>query len=139
MTENVLENGSRFVELPQHTDERGHLTYIEQREDVPIDIERVYYIYDVPGDCVRGEHAHEELEQVMIAVSGSFDVLLDDGADQTEVTLDSPDEGLYLAPMTWREMYGFSEDAVCLVLASEPYDEADYIHDYEAFQRPSDT
>lgn len=135
MIDRVLDNGSGFVDLTQYTDERGHLTYIEQSEDVPIGIERVYYIYDAPGDCVRGEHAHVELEQVMIAVAGSFEVLVDDGEDQTEVTLDQPDKGLYLSRMTWREMYGFSENAVCLVLASEPYDEEDYIHEYEEFQR----
>lgn len=139
MVDKKLKNGCKCFKLPVHTDERGSISYIEESKDIPINIQRVYYIYNVPNGCRRGKHAHRKLEQVMIAVSGEFDVYIDDGEDSTHVTLNSPDRGLYLAPMTWRELYGFTEDAVCLVLASELYDEADYIHQYDTFEQLSST
>lgn len=134
MPERILENGARILELPEFVDGRGGLTYIEQSNHVPFDIKRVYHIYDVPPDQTRGEHAHEDLEQVLIAVSGKFTINIDDGRVSESVTLNKENEGLYLPSMTWREMKGFSEHAVCLVLASEYYDEEDYIDDYERFR-----
>lgn len=133
MSETVLQNGSRLLELPRFTDERGSLTYVEQQNHLPFELKRVYYIYDVPNDETRGKHAHIDLEQVLVAASGRFDVVVDDAKERHRVTLDSPDEGLYLPGMTWREMENFSDDAVCLVFASEYYDEDDYVHDYDAF------
>lgn len=137
MAEPVLDNGSQLLDFPKLTDERGSLTFLEGSEHVPFDIRRVYYIYDVPKNQTRGEHAHEDLDQVLVAVSGQFKVEIDDGRSRTTVTLDSPDEGLYLTGLTWREMRAFSEHAVCLVLASDYYDEDDYVHNYEEFQRLS--
>ncbi len=133
MTEPLLPNGARLLDLPKFTDERGSLTYVEQQNHLPFELRRAYYIYDVPGDEVRGEHAHIDLEQVLVAASGRFDVVVDDGEDRRTVTLDAPDEGLYLPGMTWRAMTNFSEDAVCLVFASEYYDEDDYVHEYDEF------
>lgn len=126
-----------LIDLPVEADSRGRLTYVEQRDQVPFDIKRIYYIYDVPEDAVRGEHAHEALEQVLIAVNGRLDVVVDDGEATDKVTLDSPGVGLYLPSMRWRTMERFSTDAVCLVLASDYYDPSDYIHEYEAFRTRS--
>ena len=123
-----------YVELPLETDDRGSLVYVEQSEHIPFNIKRVYYIYDVPESRVRGEHAHEDLEQVLIALSGRLDVIVDDGLARERVTLDQPHRGLYLPPMTWREMENFTPGTVCLVLASDYYDPDDYVHDYGQFQ-----
>ena len=130
--QNGLQIGHR-IDLPKVTDERGALTYVEAEDHVPIDFPRVYYIYDAPNDAIRGEHAHGELEQVMVAVSGSFEITLDNGVERLTVSLDDPSEGLYIPPMTWRELRAFSDGAVCLVFASERYDEDDYIDDYNVF------
>lgn len=121
------------LDLPQFSDERGKLTYIEQDNHVPFEIKRVYYLYDVPADKVRGEHAHKELRQILIPLNGSLKVEVDDGEERKEFSLDAPNEGLYIPPMMWRELKQFSENAVCLVIADDYYDEDDYIHDYSEF------
>ena len=119
--------------FPPHGDERGQLIAIEERKDLPFEIKRVYYIYDTLPGVRRGFHAHRCLEQILVCVHGSCKVLLDNGKEQETVTLDNPSDGLYISNDTWREMYDFSEGAVLLVLASEYYDEADYIRNYEDF------
>lgn len=124
---------AKLVELPRVTDPRGNLTFIEGSRHVPFAIARVYYLYDVPGGETRGGHAHRALEQFIIAMSGSFDVVLDDGRDQRTVNLNRSYYGLYLPRMVWRELVNFSSGSVCAVLASEYYDEADYFRDYDEF------
>lgn len=120
-------------DLPKISDPRGNLTFIEGKRHVPFDIERVYYLYDVPGGAERGGHAHKELEQLIIAMSGSFDVVLDDGANRKRVHLNRSYNGLYVCPMIWRELDNFSSGSVCMVLASNKYDESDYYREYEDF------
>lgn len=123
----------RILELPKIADPRGNLTFIESGRHVPFEIRRAYYLYDVPGGATRGGHAHRTLHQFLIAMSGSFDVVLDDGRNRVRHHLNRSYYGLYIAPMVWREMDNFSSGSVCLVLASDFYDEADYIRDYETF------
>ncbi len=120
-------------QFPPHGDERGQLIAIEAMKHIPFPVKRVYYIYDTLPGVRRGFHAHRNLEQILICVSGSCMIHLDNGFETQEVRLDSPAEGLYIANDMWREMYDFSSDAVLLVLASEIYDEADYIRDYDTF------
>ena len=122
-----------IIELPVIADTRGNLTVVEGNEHIPFDIKRVYYLYDVPGGAARGGHAHKNLQQIIIALSGSFDVLLDDGVDTKTYTLNRAFQGLYLSNMIWRELDNFTSGAVCMVLASERYDENDYYRDYEEF------
>ena len=122
-------------ELPIIPDDRGSLTFIEGERHVPFSIERVYYVYDVPVNSRRGGHAHAELEQVLIAVSGSLDVIVDDGASRQTFGLSKPAQGLYIGPMVWREMENFSRGAVCLVIASRLFEESDYFRDYDVFTR----
>lgn len=124
-----------LLDLPVIEDRRGNLTFIEGNEHIPFAIQRVYYLYDVPGGESRAGHAHRHLEQLLIAASGSFDIVVDDGADRRVFTLNRSYRGLYLPPMLWREIQNFSSGAVCLVLASLPYDESDYFRDYEEFVR----
>lgn len=119
--------------FPPHGDDRGQLVAIEIGQDIPFTVRRVYYIYDTLPGVRRGFHAHRNLEQILICVSGSCKIHLDDGYDTAEVTLDDPNKGLYISNDMWREMYDFSEGAVLLVLASEHYDEADYIRNYDDF------
>lgn len=119
--------------FPPHGDDRGQLVAIEAMEDVPFPVRRVYYIYDTLPGVRRGFHAHRDLQQILVCVSGSCKIHLDNGFDTAEVVLDKPNEGLYISNDMWREMYDFSEGAVLLVLASQHYDEADYIRDYEEF------
>ena len=123
----------RIIELPKITDPRGNLTFIEGNRHIPFEIKRVYYLYDVPGGATRGGHAHKELEQLIIAISGSFDVLLDDGDERKCFHLNRSYFGLYVPSMIWRELENFSSASVCLVLASQEYDEADYYRDYDEF------
>lgn len=123
----------RIIDLPQIHDPRGDLTFVEGRNQVPFDIARVYYLYNVPVDAERGGHAHRELEQVVFALSGSFRMKVDDGHDKSEYLLRDPRKGLYISRLVWREMDRFSQGAVCMVLASHPYDEADYFRDYSEF------
>lgn len=122
-----------ITELPRIQDPRGNLTFVEAGKQAPFDIRRVYYLYDVPGGSERGGHAHFQLHQLMIAMSGSFDIVLDDGFDRKRVHLNRSYNALYIPPMTWRELDNFSSGSVCMVLASEHFDEADYIRDYSAF------
>lgn len=123
----------KMYQFPPHGDDRGQLIAIEEGKDLPFDVKRVYYIYDTLPGVRRGFHAHRCLQQILICVSGSCRIHLDNGHDTAEVLLDKPSEGLYIANDMWREMYDFSPDAVLLVLASEYYDEADYIRNYEDF------
>lgn len=116
-----------------HGDSRGQLVAIEQLKDIPFEIKRIYYLYDTTEGITRGYHAHKNLQQVLICVHGSCKIRLDDGKSKEIVTLDKPNEGLYVANNMWREMFDFSPDAVLMVLASELYDEADYIRDYDEF------
>ncbi len=111
----------------------GNITIIEGQENVPFDIKRIYYLYDIPGGEARGGHAHKALYQIIVAASGAFDVLLDDGVNKKVVTLNRPDYGLFIVPGIWRELYEFSSGAICLVLASEKYDALDYMRDYPEF------
>ena len=123
----------KTIDLPRFSDTRGVLTSIESLVDLPFQIERLYYLYDIPDSSRRGGHAHKELTQLMIAISGSFEVHLDDGFQKKTVTLSKPDIGLQICPMIWRELDSFSPGAVCLVLASLHYDESDYFREYSDF------
>ena len=128
-----LEN-CKLIELPQVKDHRGNLSFIETGRHVPFEIRRVYYLYDVPGGAERGGHAHRQLEAFIIAMSGSFDVVLDDGGAQKRFHLNRSYFGLYVSPMVWRELDNFSSGSVSMVLASDFYDEADYIRDYDTYK-----
>lgn len=123
----------KIIELPKITDPRGNLTVAEQMKNVPFEIKRVYWTYDVPGGESRGGHAHKDLYQLVVAMSGSFTVTLDNGKEQVTVLLNHPWQGLLIEPGTWRTLDDFSSGAVCMVLASELYDEDDYIYEYEDF------
>ena len=123
----------RIIELPKITDPRGNLTVAEAFKNVPFDIRRAYWVYDVPGGESRGGHAHKRLRQLVIAMSGSFTVTLDNGHEQQKYLLNHPWEGLLIETETWRTLDDFSSGAVCLVLASEPFEEDDYICDYDEF------
>ena len=125
----------KLYQFPPHGDDRGQLIAIEEGKDLPFDVKRVYYIYDTLPGVRRGFHAHRCLEQILICVSGSCKIHLDNGTETAEVLLDKPWEGLYIANNMWREMYDFSPGAVLLVLASEFYDEKDYIRNYEDFKK----
>lgn len=116
-----------------HGDERGQLVALEEFKDIPFKIKRVYYIYDTLPNVIRGYHAHKNLKQILICVHGSCKIKLDNGKEKEIVTLEKPNEGLFVDNNMWREMYDFSEDAVLLVLASELYDENDYIRNYDDF------
>jgi hypothetical protein len=125
--------GCRIVELPRIADARGNLTFIEGGTHVPFDVARVYYLYDVPGGEFRGGHAHRQLQQLIVAAAGSFDVIVDDGTRSERFFLNRSYYGLLVPRMIWRELDNFSSGSVCLVLASHPYDEADYYRDYDEF------
>jgi len=123
------------LELHKIEDPRGNLTFIENNRHIPFSIKRVYYLYDVPGGAERGGHAHKALHQLIIAISGSFDVIISDGNNEKKFTLNRSFQGLYICPMVWRHLNNFSSGAVCLVLASDYYDEADYYRDYSEFKK----
>ncbi len=123
----------RIIDLPQITDPRGNLTFIEGTRHVPFEIKRVYYLYDVPGGATRAGHGHKTLAQLMIAMSGSFDVELDDGRAKKKYHLNRSHYGLYVSPMIWREIDNFSSGSVCMVLASELFQESDYYREYSEF------
>lgn len=125
----------RIIDLPRIRDPRGNLTFIEGERHVPFPVRRVYYLYDVPGGESRGGHAHRELEQLIIAMSGSFDVVVDDGRERRTFSLNRSYYGLLVPRMIWRELTNFSSGSVCTVLASQPYDEGDYYRDYGEFKR----
>jgi len=127
-------NDTKIVTLPKIADARGNLTFVEAERHVPFAVKRVYYLYDVPGGESRGGHAHRKLQQFIIAASGSFDVILDDGRQRRSFFLNRSYFGLYVPRMVWRELVNFSSGSVCLVLASEYFDESDYYRDYGEFQ-----
>ena len=123
------------VDLVSHGDSRGQLVAIEEYDEIPFKIKRVYYIYDTNSDVTRGCHAHRTLKQLLVCVSGNCKIILDDGKESQIVLLDKPNEGILICDTIWREMFDFSKDAVLLVLASDIYDEKDYIRDYQEFLR----
>ena len=126
----------KFIDFEIKGDERGSLVAIEELKDIPFEVKRVYYIFNTKNNVRRGFHAHKNLKQVAICVKGSCKFLLDDGKERVdEIVLNKPNKGLLIEEMIWREMYDFSEDCVLLILASEFYDESDYIRDYEEFLR----
>ena len=125
----------RIIELPKIYDARGNLTFIENSRHIPFNIKRVFYLYDVPGGETRGGHAHLDLEQFIIAVSGSFDVILDDGFERKVFSLNRSYYGLYIPSMIWRELENFSSGSVCLVLTSDFYKEEDYILNYDYYKK----
>lgn len=131
---NSLVFNCNVLELPKIKNRAGNITAIENNISIPFDVKRVYYLYDVPGGEARGGHAHKNLHQLIVAVSGSFDVMIDDGKNKKIVHLDRSYYGLQIVPGIWRELMNFSSGAICLVLASEKYDENDYIRDYSLFK-----
>lgn len=124
----------KIIDFGKHHHPNGNLSVAENRDLVPFDIKRVFYIYDVPGGEERGGHSHKSLQQVIIAISGAFDVLLDDGVNQRNVTLNRPYLGLLVTPGVWSKEHNFSSGSVCLVLASDHYDESDYVRNYDEFK-----
>lgn len=123
----------RIIELPKISDPRGNLSFIEGNNHIPFEIKRVYYLYDIPGGETRGGHAHKNLQQLIISMSGSFDVVIDDGFEKKVISLNRSYQGLYLPSMMWRDLVNFSSGAVCMVLASDYYDETDYYRNYDEF------
>ena len=121
------------IELAKNHHQKGNISVVENNVEVPFSIKRIYYLYDIPGGEDRGAHAHKELKQLIIAASGSFDIILDDGKVKRRIALNRPYIGLLLVPGIWRELINFSSGAICMVLASEVYDEMDYIRDYNDF------
>jgi len=126
-------NDCTLNDLPRINDPRGNLTFVEGGRHIPFDIRRIYYLYDVPGGAERGGHAHKQLYQLIIAISGSFDIHLDDGVSKKTIHMNRSYSGLYVCPMIWREIDNFTSGAVCMVLASDYYDELDYYRDYSQF------
>jgi hypothetical protein len=125
----------KIINLPKIANTRGNLTFIEGGRHIGFDIRRVYYLYDVPGGAERGGHAHRALHQLIVAMSGSFDVVLDDGREKRRFHLNRSYYGLYVCPMMWRELDNFSSGSVCMVLASNYYDESDYYRNYRDFMK----
>ena len=123
----------KVIHLPKIEGHNGNLTPIYGNEHIPFEIARIYYLYDVPGGEKRGGHAHKELQQLIVSATGSFDVILDDGRRKKKVNLNRSYYGLYIPKLIWRELDNFSTGAICLVLASLPYDKDDYIRDYESY------
>ena len=122
-----------IVNVSKVHNEAGNITVIENRKNISFDVKRIYYLYDIPGGESRGGHAHYDLEQYIVAASGSFDVILDDGKNKKRITLNRPDKALHIIPGLWRELDNFSSGSICLILASHKYDEKDYIRDYQEF------
>jgi dTDP-4-dehydrorhamnose 3,5-epimerase-like enzyme len=122
-----------IIELNKIHNRSGNITIVENKVNIPFDVKRLYYLYDVPGGAQRGGHAHQELHQMIVAASGCFDVVLDDGKNKKVVELNRPYYGLYIVPGIWREIINFSSGAICLVLASHKYDKNDYIREYNRF------
>lgn len=129
----------RLIELGKNHHANGNLTVVENGMQVPFNIKRVYYLYDVPGGEERGGHSHKTLKQFIVAISGAFDVVVDDGINHRTITLNRPYQGLLIVPGIWRVINNFSSGAVCLVLASEHYDEGDYVRDYDEFLKLTST
>jgi oxalate decarboxylase/phosphoglucose isomerase-like protein (cupin superfamily) len=134
MKSSQIEDLPRLVQLPKILDRRGNLTFIEGDNHIPFTIERTYLIYDVPGGQIRGGHAFKEQKELIVALSGSFDVILDDGFNKSKYTLNRSYFGLYVPPYTWRHMENFSTNSLSMVLTSAIYDDHDYIRDYEEFR-----
>jgi hypothetical protein len=132
-SKSYFDGAIQLVDLVKITDPRGNLTFVEGKKHVPFDIERVYYLYDVPGGEERAGHAHYNLQQLIIAVSGSFDLIVDDGKERHTITCNRPSQGVLMKSLVWRELNNFSSGAVCLVLASMRYEESDYIRNYQEF------
>ncbi|NLN69295.1 MAG: WxcM-like domain-containing protein [Chloroflexi bacterium] len=130
---NADDNLCKIIDLPKFSDERGSLSFVENLEHIPFEIKRVFYLYDVPGGATRAGHALKTCQQFLIAISGSFEVSVDDGTNRCEYTLNRAYQGLLIPPVFWRELRNFSSGSVCLVLASEPFAENDYFNDYEDF------
>ena len=130
MSKNIV----KLIQLPKFLDARGNLSFIEQENHIPFKIERTYWIYDVPGGEKRGGHAYKENEELIVALSGSFDVVLDDGKEKKTFSLNRSYYGLYVPKGTWREMQNFSTNSLALILSSTKYDESDYIRDYDEFK-----
>ena len=130
----MLLESVRVIELPKILDERGNLSFIEGNNHIPFKIERTYMIYDVPGGEIRGGHAYQELNEFIIALSGSFDVVLDDGTEKRTYSLNRSYYGLYVPKMIWRSLENFSTNSLCMILASEKYNEDDYLRDYNDFK-----
>ncbi len=127
-------NDARIIDLPKIPDDRGNLSFFENGRQIPFDIQRVYWIYDVPGGEVRGGHAYRELQEVIIALSGAFDVVLSDGREERRFMLNRSYTGLYVPKMVWRQLENFSTNALALIAANAAYDEGDYIRDFDAFK-----
>lgn len=123
-----------LIELPKICSEKGNISIVENNKIIPFDVNRIYYLYDIPAGSDRGGHAHKELRQLIIAASGSFKIILDDGLNKREVTLNNPNKALLLPPGLWRELIDFSSGSICLVLASQEYNENDYIRNYQEFK-----
>ncbi len=132
-------NDCQILDLPKIGSERGNLTFIEGNNHVPFEIKRVYYLYDIPGGETRGGHAHREIDEFLVAVSGSFDVIVNDGSNERRFSLNQSYYGLHIPSMIWRELVNFSSGAVCLVLASAVYDESDYIRQWVEFESAKTT
>jgi dTDP-4-dehydrorhamnose 3,5-epimerase-like enzyme len=126
-------NNAKLIDFPKISDHRGNMSFVEGKKHIPFDIKRIYYLYDVPKEAQRGAHGHKTLEQIIIAISGSFDFTLDDGYHRKIFSLKKPWQGLYVPPMMWRELDSFSSGSVCLVLASDFYKEEDYYRNYKEF------
>ena len=132
MAKETTVNDCKMIDIRRYSDTRGYLSVVENGIDIPFDIKRIYYLYKVP-EVARGAHAHKELQQLLIATSGSVEVIMDDGKEKKSYVLDKPWKGLLIAPGLWRDLENFSNDAVVMCLASEKYDEGDYIRNYEEF------
>ena len=128
---------AKIIELPKIHDPRGNMSIVESSNHIPFDVQRSYWIYDVPGGEVRGAHAFQGIEEFIIALSGSFDVILDDGMSKRTFSLNRSYYGLYVPAMTWRTLENFSTNSLCLILASKPYDKSAYIRDFDHFQKLS--
>ena len=128
-------NDCRLITLDKHHHENGNLSVVENGRQLPYDVNRVYYLYDVPGGVERGGHSHRHCHEFILAVSGSFDIEIDDGREKRKVSLNRSNYGLHVVPGIWRVLNNFSSGSVCLVLASDCYDEADYVRDYDEFKQ----
>ncbi len=130
----MLSDKIKIINLPKIIDDRGNLSFFEGGNHIPFQIKRCYWIYDVPGGEVRGGHAYKELEEVFVALSGSFDIILNDGVNEHKVSLNRSYYALYVPKMIWRHIENFSTNSVCMIMASEKYNEADYIRDFDQFK-----